>query len=185
MLILVSILLLFAIIHINPAMPNWKAHATKTFGKAYGPIYGILSLLLFAGVMWAYRQADVVAVYEPPSWGRHANFGFTLLAFLCVGIFAFRGSWRNTLKYPMAVAVTLWAFGHLLANGDLRSIVMFGGIATSAIVFALLKNANGLYAASEVRQGHNLLSLLAGLALYGIAAQLHTVIAGVPLITLQ
>jgi uncharacterized membrane protein len=185
MTLLASLLLLFGIIHINPAVPTWKSHAVRTFGKAYGPIYGVLSLMLFAAVIWGFRKADAVPVYDPPSWGRHANFGMTLLAFLCVGIFAFRGSWRNSLKYPMTIAVSLWAFGHLLANGDQSSLLLFGGLAVIAILFAVLKNANGLFVSSEVRQGHNLISLLGGVALYGIAAQLHHVIAGVPLITLQ
>jgi uncharacterized membrane protein len=185
MILLASLLLLFGIIHVNPAVPAWKAHAVRTFGKAYGPIYGVLTLVLFAAVIWAFRQAEVVPVYDPPSWGRHANFAMTLLAFLCIGIFAFRGSWRNSLKYPMAIAVSLWSFGHLLANGDQRSLLMFGGLAVIAILFAVLKNANGLFVPSEVRQGHNLISLLGGVALYGIAAQLHHVVAGVPLVTLQ
>jgi uncharacterized membrane protein len=164
MALLASLLLLFGIIHINPAMPKWKAHAVQTFGKAYGPIYGILTLVLFAAVIWAFRQADAVTLYDPPPWGRQANFAFTLLAFLCVGIFAFRGSWRNTLKYPMAIGVSLWAIGHLLANGDQRSVLMFGGLAAIAILFAVLKNANRLFVPSEVRQGHNLISILGGIA---------------------
>lgn len=185
MALLASFLFLFGIIHINPAMPAWKAHAVKTFGKAYGPVYGMLTLVLFAAVIWAFRQADVVPLYDPPTWGRHANFGLTLLAFLCVGVFAFRGSWRNILKYPMAIGVTLWALGHLLANGDQRTTLMFGGFAAIAILFAVLKKASVAFVPSEVRQGHNLISILGGLALYGIAAQLHMVIAGVPLVTLQ
>jgi uncharacterized membrane protein len=185
MLFLLSALLLFGIIHINPAMPRWKAHAVSTFGKAYGPVYGTLTLVLFVTVIWAFRTAESVEVYAAPSWGRYANFGFSLIGFLCLGIFAFRGSWRNSLKYPMAIGVSFWAFGHLLANGDLRSVVMFGGLAAIAILFALLKQRNDLFAPSDVRQGHNPMSLLGGLALYGIAAQLHTVVAGVPLVTLQ
>lgn len=185
MLLLASFLFLFGIIHINPAVPKWKAHAVATFGKAYAPLYGVLTLLLFAAVIWAFRQADDVTVYDPPSWGRHANFAFTLFAFLCLGIFAFRGSWRNGLKYPMAIGVSLWAFGHLFANGDQRALLMFGGLAVIAILFAVLKNTNGLFQPSEERQGHNLISILGGIALYGIAAQLHYVIAGVPLVTLQ
>jgi uncharacterized membrane protein len=185
MTLLASLLFLFGIIHINPAMPQWKAHAVQTFGKAYGPIYGILTLLLFVAVIWAYRQAEPGFIYEPPTWGRHANFGITLLGFLCIGIFAFRGSWRNKLRYPMAIGVSLWALGHLLANGDQRSVLLFGGLAFIAILFAILKHNNVAFAPTEVRQGHNPLSLLGGLALYGIAAQLHYAVAGVPLVILQ
>jgi uncharacterized membrane protein len=185
MTLLASLLFLFGIIHINPAMPAWKAHAVKTFGKAYGPIYGILTLLLFAAAIWAFRQAEPGYIYEAPSWGRYANFGMTLLGFLCIGIFAFRGSWRNKLKYPMAIGVSLWAVGHLMANGDQRSFLFFGGLGFIAILFAVLKNDNVPFVPSEVREGHNPMSLLGGVALYGIAAQLHYAVAGVPLVTLQ
>jgi uncharacterized membrane protein len=185
MILLAALLFLFAIIHINPALPAWKGHAVKTFGKAYGPIYGISSLLLLAGILWAFRQAPIDNLYDPPTWGRHANFAFTLIGFLCIGIFLFRGSWRNTLKYPMAIGIGFWAFGHLLANGDHRTTLLFGGVAGSAALFAFLKIQGVGFVASEVRKGHNLLSMLGGLALYGIATQLHTVIAGVPVVTLQ
>jgi uncharacterized membrane protein len=185
MVLLAAVMFLFGVIHINPAMPRWKAHAQQAFGKAYGPVYGILTLLLFAAVIWAFRQAEPGFIYEPPHWGRHANFAVTLLGFLCIGIFLFRGSWRNSLRYPMAIGVSLWAFGHLLANGDQRSVLLFAGMGVIAILFAVLKSRNGPFVPSEVRQGHNLISILGGIALYGIAAQLHYVIAGVPLVTLQ
>jgi hypothetical protein len=85
----------------------------------------------------------------------------------------------------MAIGIGFWAFGHLLANGDQRTTLLFGGLAAIAALFAFLKHQSGLYVPSEVRQGHNLISVLGGIALYGIAAQLHYVIAGVPLVTLQ
>ena len=185
MLLLSTLLFLFAVIHINPAMPKWKAHAVQTFGKAYGPVYGIVSLLLLIAILWAFRNAEPGYTYDPPDWGRHANFAFTLIGFLCLGVFLFRGSWRNTLKFPMAIGIGFWAFGHLLANGDQRTTVLFGGLAAIAALFAYLKNQNMPFAPSEVRQGHNLISILGGIALYGIAAQLHQVIAGVPVVTLQ
>jgi uncharacterized membrane protein len=185
MTLLASLLFLFGIIHINPAMPAWKDHAVKTFGKAYGPIYGILTALLFVAVIWAFRNAEPGFIYEPVSWGFYANFVFTLLGFLCIGIFVFRGSWRNILKYPMAIGISLWSLGHLLANGEQRSVLLFGGMAFIAILFAVLKHHNGQFVPTEVRQGHNPLSLLGGIALYGIAAQLHYAVAGVALVTLR
>jgi uncharacterized membrane protein len=176
---------LFGIVHLNPAIPPWRAHARQSFGKAYGAVYGILSLLLLFACLWAFRAAEVQSLYEPPAWGHHANFGFTLAGFILLGIFLFRGSWRNRLKYPMAMAVGFWAFGHLLANGDSRTTLLFGGLAVFALLHALLKSRADAFVPSEVRNGHNLLSVLAGVALYGLAAQLHMVIAGVPIVTLH
>jgi uncharacterized membrane protein len=185
MTLLAVCIFLFGIVHLNTAIPQWRSHARQTFGKAYGPVYGILSLALLAACLWAFRIAEVQQLYEPPAWGRHANFAFSLVGFVLLGIFLFRGSWRNSLKYPMALGVSIWAFGHLLANGDTRTTLLFSGLAAFAILHAILRSRSGPFVPSEVRNGHNLLSVLAGVALYGLAAQLHTIIAGVGLVTLQ
>jgi uncharacterized membrane protein len=185
MILLVFFVFVFGVLHLNTSIPAWKAHAVQTFGKAYGPIYGVVSLVLLVACVWAFRQAEAVALYEPPAWGRYANFGLSLIGFLFIGIFLFRGSWRNRIQIPMTIGIGLWALGHLLANGDIRTAILFGGLAIVAVFQGLLKLRIAQFIPSEERNGHNLLSLLGGLALYGLAAQLHSVIAGVPLIVLQ
>ena len=185
MVLLAALIFVFGILHLNPAIPGWKAHAVKTFGKAYGAVYGILNLVLLFAVFWAFHRVAPITIYDPPDWGRHANFAFSLLGFLFMGIFLFRGSWRNRLKYPMAIGICFWALGHLFANGDDRTTLLFAGLAAFGVLHALIKPRNGPFAPTVEREGHNLLSLMAGLALYGLAAQLHVVIAGVPLVTLQ
>jgi uncharacterized membrane protein len=184
MVLLAALIFVFGIIHLNPAMPAWKAHAQQTFGKAYGPVYGILSLALFAVVIWAFRQVDPVPLYTPPSFGLYANFTLSLVGFIFIGIFLFRGSWRNSVKYPMAIGISFWALGHLFANGDQRTVLLFAGLAAAAIFHAILKSGSSFQSSVE-RQGHNLLSVLGGIALYGLATQLHMVIAGVPVVTLR
>jgi uncharacterized membrane protein len=184
MTLLAALIFVFGVVHINPAVPAWKAHAQNTFRHLYGQIYGILSLLLLVAVFWAFRKADIATLYDPPSWGRHANFLFSLIGFIFIGIFLFRGSWRNKIKYPMAIGICFWAFGHLIANGDSRTTLLFGGLAAAAALHAILKS-RALFESSDERQGHNLMSILAGLVLYGLATQLHPLMAGVPVMTLQ
>jgi uncharacterized membrane protein len=184
MILLFGFLFLFGVIHLNPAVPAWKAHAVQTFGRAYGALYGILSLALLFAVMWAFHRVGAAPLYAAPDWGRHGNFALSLIGFLFIGIFLFRGSWRNRVKYPMAIGISLWALGHLLANGDQRSTLLFVGLAGFSVLHAVLKSRVP-FAPTVERDGHNLLSLLGGVALYGLAAQLHVVFAGVPVITLQ
>ncbi len=183
MILLVVAILLFGMLHLVPAMPTVKAKAVAQLGKAYGPAYGIVSLVLLILALWAFRQAEGSFLYDVPTWGRHANFALSLLGFICLGIFLFRGSWRQALRFPMGLAVVLWATGHLLANGDVKSTILFGGLALFAILHVLLAMRQKP-APAEIRRGHNLMSVLGGLALYGVAAQLHQVIAGVPLVQL-
>jgi uncharacterized membrane protein len=185
MTLLATLIIVFGLVHINPAIPHWKTFAVSKLGKAYGPVYGIISLMLFASLLWAFRLAPSENWYVPAEWARYANFIFSLFGFIFLGIFLFRGSWRNRLKHPMAIGIVLWSVGHLLANGEQKSVLLFGGLAAIAILLATLKHLNGTFKMSDVRHGHNVLSVLGGIALYGIAAQLHTVVAGVPLVILK
>lgn len=184
MILLVFILLAFAVVHLVPAVPRAKASAQAVLGRSYGAAYGVATFVLLVACVWAFRRAEPGFVYDPPTWGRHANFLLTLIAFIFVGIFLARGSWRNRVKFPMAIATGFWATGHLLANGDTRSLVFFATLACTAFVHAFL-SSRAYKPAGEERGGHNLLSILFGIALYGLMAQLHGVLIGVPVINLS
>ena len=183
--LLVVALVLFGMVHLIPAMPAVKERAVAAAGRAYGPVYGVASLVLFVAAIWSFRQIVPEALYDVRGWGRPANFGLSLLGFICLGIFIFRGSWRNRLRHPMALAILFWALGHLLANGDVATTLLFAGFALMALLHAVLRQVNGLVANEPAREGHNMLSILTGVALYGVAIQLHPIFAGVPVIQLH
>ena len=175
-----------SLLHLAAAVPSLKARLTaRVGGKAYGPVFGIVSLIGIVIIVLGWSLADFVAVYDPPAWGRHANFGLTLVAFICLGIFIFRGSLRQRLRFPMAIAAMFWACGHLLANGDLASVILFGGFLIYAVAHFIIGTINGVRPSPEVREGHDLLSILIGIALYGVMAQLHGAIIGVPVFQLN
>ena len=175
-----------SLLHLVAAVPALKARLKLRVGnKAHGPVFGIFSLIGIVIIVWGWRLSDFVAVYDPPSWGRHANFGLTLVAFICLGIFIFRGKLRQRLRFPMAIAVIFWACGHLLANGDLASVILFGGFLIYAFAHLVIGTLNGVRPSPEVRNGHDLISILIGIALYGVMAQLHGALIGVPVFQLS
>lgn len=166
-------------------LPQVKSAIVARAGQSgYGPALGAISVVAVILVVTGWRLSDFVSVYEPPVWGRHANFGLSFLAFLCLGIFLFRGELRQVLQFPMGIAVGLWSVGHLLANGDLRSLILFGGFLVSAILLMTIRVAQGARPPSETRSGHDLLSLMTGAALFGVMTQLHPVLTGVPILVL-
>jgi uncharacterized membrane protein len=181
MILLAFGVLFTALLHLVAAIPSLKSRLKAAVGeRAYGPVFGIASLVGIVIIVFGWRASDFVPVYDPPEWGRHANFLFTLVAFVCLGIFIFRGSLRQKLRFPMAFAAILWATGHLLANGDLASLILFGGFLAYALAHLAIGIANGVRPSPEVRAGHDLLSVLIGIALYGVMAQLHGALIGVP-----
>jgi len=153
--------------------------------KAYGPLFGIASIVGIVIIVLGWRSSDFVFVYDPPEWGRHANYLLTLIAFICLGIFLCRGSLRQTLRFPMAFAAIFWATGHLLANGDLASVILFGGFLVYAVLHIIIGTVNGVRPSPVVRQGHNLLSFFVGIALYGVMIQAHQALIGVPVFQLN
>ncbi len=186
MIVLAFGVLATSLLHLLAAVPSLKAGLKTRIGeKAYGPVFGIASLIGLAITIAGWRMADFVAVYDPPNWGRHANFGFTLIAFICLGIFIFRGSLRQRLRFPLAIGVMFWACGHLFANGDLASLVLFGGFFIYAVAHYTIASLNGIRPSPEVRGGHDLLAILIGIALYGVMAQLHGAVIGVPVFQLS
>lgn len=176
---------LFAAIHLVPAIPSLKEKLKARFGKAYGAGFGILSVVTLVLIVLAWRAADAEFVYEPPQWGFAANLGLSFIAFLLLGVFLFRGRVRQVLRLPLAMAVIFWAVGHLLANGDSASITLFGGLLIYAIAHLLLGLAQGFRPSGEVRQGHDVLALFTGIALYGVMIQIHTHVIGVPLFSIH
>ena len=186
MIILALGVLITSLLHLVAAFPSLKASLkARTGERAYGPIFGLASLVGVIITIFGWRMADFVYVYDPPEWGRHANFSLTLVAFICLGIFIFRGVLRQRLRFPLAIGVMFWATGHLLANGALASIILFGGFLLYAVAHFVIASANGIRPTPEVRKGHDLVSIIIGIALYSVMAQAHGTLIGVPVFQLS
>jgi len=102
-----------------------------------GPGKGVVTLLSFVALglmIWGYRQADVVMLYGPPTFLRHINNALMLVAVALVNLGFNRGRLRGLMRHPMLTAVILWAIAHLLVNGDLASVILWGGIGLWAVV---------------------------------------------------
>ena len=185
MAVLVFAVALFALTHLAPSSPALKQRLQHKLGAAYGPAFGTVALVSVGLIILGWRMADFVPVYEPPAGGRYVTFVLVLIAFLCLGIFIFRGKLRQKLRSPLSIGVVAWGTGHLFANGDLASIILFGGLIAYGLAHLVLGHLNGYRPSPDVREAHDLLSLLAGAALYGLMIQLHSFIIGVPVIQLQ
>jgi uncharacterized membrane protein len=186
MIILAFGILVFALLHGVAGMPRYKSCLKAWIGERwYGPAYGLASLVAIGIIVLGWRSSDFIPVYEPPSWGWYANYGLTFFGFLCLGVFLFRGQLRQRLRFPMGFAVAFWAVGHLFANGDLASLILFGGFLLFNVAYVAVAMVNGIRPGADVRLGHDGLSLIFGAALYGIMTQLHPVLIGVPIFALS
>ncbi len=102
-----------------------------------GPRKGLVTLLSLGAVVLmviGFRQAEVVPVWNPPAFLTHVNNLLMLLAIFLLELPFSRGVLRTRMRHPMLTAVKTWAVAHLLVNGDLASILLFGTLLAWAVV---------------------------------------------------
>lgn len=133
----------------------------------------VLSLAAIILMVIGYRRAEFVPVFEPLAGMGHLNNLLMLIAVFLFGVPHSKGLVKARLRHPMLTAVIIWAVAHLLVNGDLASLVLFGGIGFWAVVSMLMINARESW--TPPAAGH-LRSDLIGVA---IALVVYTVIAGI------
>lgn len=186
---LIAGLILFLGIHLARVVaPDFRTNMIATRGNGlWQGIYTAASLAGFGLVVWFY--GDAVAngpyLYEPPVWMKHINALLMLFASISMGVYFFpAGRLKAALKHPMLLAVKIWALGHLLANGSLAAILLFGSfLAWAVIVRISLKKREQrgqakLPVAGDVKW--DVLSILVGLALYALfVGGLHLWLFGV------
>jgi hypothetical protein len=114
----------------------------------------------------------------------YIHFVLSFVGFLFIGIYLCRGSWRNTFRNPVALGFGLVALGHVI--GPHSTVNTIGYCALVGLFgwqfWRGFTNSN--FIPSEMREGHNVFSLLAGAALFALMVQLHSVLFGVPVFQL-
>ncbi len=106
-------------------------------GKGVAAAVILLGLVL---IVLGYRAAPWVDVYYPAPWGIHIN---NLLMLIAVGLFGLgssRSPLRSKMRHPMLTGTLLWAIAHLIVNGDLASLILFGTIGLWAIAEMIVIN---------------------------------------------
>ena len=102
--------------------------------KGLDPLVSLLGVVLIAVGFGRYRAAGYIPVWDPPTWTRHLALLLVWFAFVSVAAAYLPGRIKARLKHPMLTGVKIWALAHLLANGDLGSILLFGAILVWAVL---------------------------------------------------
>lgn len=124
------------------------AHLSKRLAPAArarmgDPGKGAIALALIVSIVLmviGFRSAPHIDLWYPPAFLRHLNNLMILIAFYMVAI-AGMGVWLDRkIRHSMLAGFKLWAFGHLIVNGDLASLILFGGLLAWAVIEMILIN---------------------------------------------
>jgi uncharacterized membrane protein len=189
MTLLVLGLILFLGVHGFTMLRDRRAALIARFGDGgYKGLYTLVSLVGLVLIVWGYggyRAAGYVPVWSPPIWTRHLA-ALLLLPVLPLVFSAYaKGHVKARLKHPMILGVKLWALAHLLANGDLGSIVLFGGFLVWAVLaFMSMRRRPGQPAAFVPNPGQDAAAILAGvIGWLALSFGLHRWLFGVGVFT--
>ncbi|MBI1393428.1 MAG: NnrU family protein [Alphaproteobacteria bacterium] len=158
---------------------------TRLGAGPYMGLYSLVSIAGFALIVWGYGAARPAPIlYTPPAFLAHINLLLMVFAMiLLAAAYLPTGHIKKAVKHPMLAAVKIWAFGHLLANGELNSVLLFASFLAYGVIdrIAVKKRGdNGPGADVKANVMGDVGSVAVGLIAYGaIAFYLHPILFGV------
>ncbi len=174
MTILVVGLLLFLGVHsIAIVAPQLREQARRRLGEAaWKGGYGIISLLGLVLIVhgFALTRAAPIVLYTPPAWMRHVTFLLMLPVFPLLFAAYLPGKIKTAAKHPMLAAVKLWSVAHLLANGRMADLLLFGSFLAWAVADRVsLKNRSPqTQRTAAPSRWNDAIAVVLGLAIYGL-----------------
>ncbi len=170
-------LILFWAGHAMPIFfPAKRAELAARFGE--GGVKGVTTLVLLIAlvmIVTGYQGADFINVWYPPGWLVHVN---NLLMVIAVAIFisgSVKGWPADKIRHPQLTGVKIWSVAHLLVNGDLASVLLFGGMLGWAVAVMIALNKRDGKPPLEKRSTPTsvIIHIVATLVVFVIVAGVH------------
>jgi uncharacterized membrane protein len=185
--VLILGLVVFIANHLFVGFRAARAGAIARLGRpVYHSLFGLVSLIGVALIAWGYatyRASEWVQVWTPPAGMRHATVALMLIASILIAAYLVPSRIKAWTKHPLLLAVKTWAFAHLLANGDLGSILLFGSfLAWAVFAFATARRRKDVVPprAPEGWLNDGIVVVL-GIAIYAaLGFWFHPYVIGVP-----
>ncbi|MBD1549357.1 NnrU family protein [Roseibium aggregatum] len=190
--LLVLGLLVFLGAHALPIFSGARNALVARLGAMpYRGLFSVVSAVGLVLIVMGYGQARMDGsplLYDPPAWTRHVTMLLMLPVFVLLIATYVPGRIRKITRHPMLVAVKLWALAHLLSNGDLASVLLFGGFLVWAVADRISVKRRGdpgtPFSVEVAGKGPaaDIFAIVAGLVVYGLFVwKGHALVIGVPL----
>ncbi len=176
-------LCLWCAMHLMPSVARpLRTTLIESLGdKPYRIIFAITIFISIALMVLGWRSAEQWAIYEPPTWGQPIGGVLILAAFLLFGLAHAKTNVKRYIRHPQLTGLILWAIGHLLANGDNLSLILFTTLGLWALLeIVLINGREGPWQKPEpVPLTSEIRPLLIGLAIFAVFFFAHPYLFGV------
>lgn len=174
---LVAGLILWAIVHLFPSLaPAARATLVTRMGEnVYKGLFSVDIVIALALIVYGWRTTEIVNWYVPPLHGSPIVSLLVFVAFFLYAATHAPGNTKRLLNHPMLTGTAVWGVAHLLANGENRSVVLFGGIALWAVISIItISRRDRPYEKPEpVPLSRDLMTLVASAVVFGVVLYGH------------
>lgn len=183
MILLIIGLALWSGVHFIPslAIPFREQLITKLGETPYKIIFSILVVSSIVAMVFGWRSIDPINIYVLPEWSRPITSLVVLITFILFSAAHSTTNIKRVIRHPQLTGLVLWSIGHLLSNGDNRSLVLFSTLGVWAIVeIILISKREGMWVKPESASVKSeLLMLSKGLVMFAVFLLAHPYIAGI------
>ncbi|MBI3527093.1 MAG: NnrU family protein [Betaproteobacteria bacterium] len=178
---LIAGLALFLGVHVFTSLRSARERLIAKLGEGpYKGLYSLLSLAGFGLIVAGMSKAPPIELWDPPAWGRYAAIWFMPFALILLVAAFIPGNLKRFTAHPMLWSIALWALVHLLANGDLAGLLLFGGFGLYALYAMWSQNRRGVLPAQNRRTiAGDIGAVVAGLIAYALLLKFHANLFGV------
>jgi uncharacterized membrane protein len=176
-LLLLGLVVFLGVHSVRIAADGWRSATIARIGELpWKAVYATLSIIGFVLIVWGFSLArqQPVQLWMPPRGMRHLAALLTLIAFvLLAATYVPRNAIKAKLHHPMVLSVKVWALAHLLSNGNLAHVILFGAFLVWAVLSfraarARDRAAGTVYAAGTL--GGTLATVVVGVAGWALFA---------------
>ncbi len=175
MMLLIAGLLIFFLVHLVPTQSELKSGLVSRFGaNTYKAAFSVVALIGLVLIVVGYHKLQLMPgknpqIWAPPAWTRHITFLLMIPAMILLVAAYIPSRIRSAVKHPMLAAIKIWAFAHLITNGDLAAIVLFGSFLAFGVfdrISVKKRAALGPLGSAERSAVNDAIAVAGGLALY-------------------
>jgi uncharacterized membrane protein len=186
MLVLIAGLVLFLGAHcVSFIAPHWRDRMVLLVGAPqWKGLYALIASVGFVAIIWGYGAArhSPVTLYVPPFWLHYATFILMLPVFPLALAAYLPGKIKTAARHPLLAATKCWATAHLLSNGTLAAVLLFGSFLAWAIIdrISLKNRVQAPIQTLPASAFNDAIAVIGGLALYVLFVwRLHLWLIGV------
>ena len=178
-LLILGIIIFFSI-HLVPIFPIKNILINRLGENKYKGLFSLIALVGLLIIIYGFSRADFYPIWDPLPYSKEIALALMPISMILLAAANIQTNIKKFIKHPMLIGIFIWSFVHLITNGDLRSIILFGSFGLYVLIDiffskkVLTTNIEAKYTLSK-----DIMVIIIGLVAYLIIVYYHQFIAGV------